>query len=738
MLRAVHRLPGLIAALLIVVTTLSGAVLGLFPALEVARTPTRIGPALDVATLAERVLAAYPGVEEIRRAPSGQVTVFHFDAGRPGAVVIDPETGTGVAAHEPSAVRRWVTKLHRSLFLGDAGRLVAAGTAGALLLLSVSGLALTARRLGGWRRFFSRPRGPRAGRFHVQVARASVAGLMLSSITALVMSASTFELLPRERAPAFAGSAATVSGGTGATPAEMALLRDTPADRLRVLSFPYRDDPTDVFVLRTDRGEGYLDQGTGAVLAWSDAGFWQRLTDTVHALHTGEGVAWLGLILGLMALGAPVMAGSGAILWGQARRMRPRITANVAAGQADTILLVGSEGGSTWGFAATLHEALTRAGHRVHAAPMAQFAPHRHGRALRVIVLAATYGEGDAPASARGFLDRLAGLPGAPRMPLAVLGFGDRSFPDFCAYAQEVSRRAAECGWETLLPMATIDRQSPQEFARWGRELGRVLGHPLELSHRPARVRGHALTLVSRRDYGSGTQTPAAILRFALPKAGVLARLRGRGFGRFAAGDLLGILPEGSPVARFYSLASSRGDGFVEICVSRHPGGLCSGQLLALELGDSVQGFVRRNPGFRPARSRRPVILIGAGTGVGPLAGFARANRARRPMHLYLGARHPDSDLFYQSELALWRGDGRLASVTHAFSRSRTPGYVQDALRRDGERLARLIGEGAQVLVCGGRDMATGVADALSEILAPQGLTPAMLKARGRYVEDTY
>ncbi len=34
--------------------------------------------------------------------------------------------------------------------------------------------------------------------------------------------------------------------------------------------------------------------------------------------------------------------------------------------------------------------------------------------------------------------------------------------------------------------------------------------------------------------------------------------------------------------------------------------------------------------------------------------------------------------------------------------------------------------------------MAAGVADALAEILAPTGLTPAVLKTEGRYVEDVY
>ena len=52
--------------------------------------------------------------------------------------------------------------------------------------------------------------------------------------------------------------------------------------------------------------------------------------------------------------------------------------------------------------------------------------------------------------------------------------------------------------------------------------------------------------------------------------------------------------------------------------------------------------------------------------------------------------------------------------------------------------MAEAIRNGARVMVCGGRDMAQGVARALEDILAPMGLTPAMLKAGGRYVEDVY
>jgi sulfite reductase (NADPH) flavoprotein alpha-component len=286
--------------------------------------------------------------------------------------------------------------------------------------------------------------------------------------------------------------------------------------------------------------------------------------------------------------------------------------------------------------------------------------------------------------------------------------------------------------------MDRVDRQSPQDFARWGRALGEAIGLTLELDHQPARPAADTLTLISRRDYGEAVQAPTAILRFALPKASVWARLTGRGFARFQAGDLIGILPQGSPLPRLYSLASGSRDGFVEIVVKKHPGGLCSGQLLALEPGDPVQAFVRRNPGFHAGRGRAPLILIGAGTGIGPLAGIIRANTRRRPVHLFFGMRHPDSDFLYGADLGSWQAEGRLARLSTAVSRAARPHYVQDALRTEAAQVAEAIRNGAKVMVCGGRDMAQGVASTLEDILMPMGLTPAMLKAGGRYVEDVY
>ena len=625
MIRALHRWPGLLALALLTILSLSGAALSVFPAAErIAAPQSQAG--LTVAALASRIQAVYPGVEQVRRSPSGRITAYWFDQGAPGAAVIDPATGEGVASADPNQVERWLTNLHRSLFLGDGGRIAMAAGAAAMLILSLSGAALVARRAGGWRHWFARLRGPLAGRLHVEIARIAVVGLVLSSTTALWMTASTFDLLPD--GGTIPAAPAEVSGETGFALDQMPTLRQTPVAELRELSFPYPGDATDVFTLKTDRGTGYLDQGTGALLAWADLTGWERVSETIYMLHTGQGAATLGLVLGLMALGVPAMGATGVLVWLAGRRGRPRIRGNQPAGRAETILLVGSEGGSTWGFAATLHAALTQAGQSVHVGPMSGFAPERYARAERIILLAATYGDGAAPASAKGFLDRLSALDRAPDIPLAVLGFGDRSFPAYCAFAK--ARRGSGAGEGLARTHAARHDRPPVAagFRALGPRAWRGAWHFLELSHQPVLPQTETLTLVSRRDYGAEVQAPTAILRFALPRATLWQRLTGDGFARFTAGDLIGILPEGSAVPRLYSLASGRRDGFIEIVVRKHPGGLASGQLTALEPGDTVTAFLRRNPGFRSGPGSRAVDPDRRGNRYRATCGYRARQRA--------------------------------------------------------------------------------------------------------------
>ncbi|WP_075213937.1 PepSY domain-containing protein [Mongoliimonas terrestris] len=736
MFRTIHSIPGLVAALLVALMAATGAVLSVNPVLERLEASVPARGEVTVADLAARVQVTLPGVERIERKPSGLVVATWFDPDRPGMATIDPCTGAVVGPYAPSAFTLWVTNLHRKLLADDTGRAVVGFGAAAMLVLVLSGTAMLAQRLGGWRRLFGPIRGTASQRIHGELGRAAAGGLLLSAATGLLLSLSTFEILP-DGSPAEAPTA-EASAGPALAVHELAALKAVDLRDLRDLSFPYPDDPTDVFTLTTASGAATVDPATGAVLTTAKNGAWQAATQWIYALHTGEGLWWLALVLGAGSAMVPVMTATGLVIWVARRRARPRIPTNVGAQSADTVILVGSEGNTTWGFAGTLHAALTAAGHKVHTGAMNDIAVYR--RADRLIVLTATYGNGEAPASARHFLDRLGRLPAAPAPAFAVLGFGDRGFGHYCAFAAAVDEALGRTSAARLLALGRIDRQSAQSFAQWGVELGAGLGIDLALAHVPVRPKTCRFRLDSREDYGLAVDAPTAVLRFAPaePRPTLHGYLFGARLPRFEAGDLVGILAPGSDVARFYSLASQTRDGMLEICVRRHPGGLCSRFLTDLPIRGEIDAFVRANPGFRPAEGTAPVILIGAGTGIGPLAGFIRHNDSRRPMHLWFGARNPASDFLYGRDLQRWIVEGRLSGLHTAFSRVADRAHVQDRLAADAETVRALMAKGAQVMVCGGRDMAAGVADAIGQALRPLGLTVEALKQEGRYVEDVY
>ena len=740
-MRKLHSLLGLWVAVLAVVLALSGAILSLDPALERQSNTLAANGQTSVAVLAGRVAQHYPGVEQIQRTPSGSVIVYYRRDGQTGVDHVDPQTGQGIAPHTGSPLPRWMKKLHRSWLLDTPGRVVSGLTALAMLVLSVTGTVLLVRRVGGWRHLADPLRGNLVQRWHTQVGRVVVLGLLLSALTGVYLSAATFALVPdgMQDDPDFPSA---VSGGPAAPVTALPALVATDLNHLRELVYPNPGDLSDVFSLATDQGEGYVDQSTGELLSYLPHGGFRQTYELIYQLHTGEGLWWLGLLLGVCALSVPVLSATGALTWWDRRQSMPRIVDNSTAHAADTVILVGSENNSTWGFANTLHEALHKTGLRVHTAAMNQLATE-YPQAERFFILTATYGDGDAPSSANQFLARLGQLKSPSKATFAVLGFGDRQFPQFCKFAYDVEAALLAKGWQRLMDIDTIDRQSGQAFTRWGNAVGPLIGQDLNLVHTPKRPRTDAFTLTERDDYGEAVQAPTSILRFAAVPAqglkGSLARLfGGAGLPHFEVGDLLGVVPPGSAIPRFYSLASKSGDGFLEICVRKLPGGLCSEFLHGLQLGGRMEGFIQLHPDFRPVAGKAPVILIGAGTGIGPLAGFIRNNTGQHPMYLYWGGRDPASDFLYKPELDTYLADGRLTGLHAAFSRVKEGAHVQDRVLEDAEQLRQLLEQGGQVLVCGGRAMAKNIAQALDEVLVPLNLSVATLKAQGRYREDVF
>ncbi len=168
--------------------------------------------------------------------------------------------------------------------------------------------------------------------------------------------------------------------------------------------------------------------------------------------------------------------------------------------------------------------------------------------------------------------------------------------------------------------------------------------------------------------------------------------------------------------------------------------------------GDGVRIYVKPNRHFRlPADPARPIVMIGAGTGVAPYRGFV-AERAEvgaaGKSWLFFGERNYTNDFLYQTEWQDHLASGALSRIDVAFSRDQPEKiYVQQRLWERRKELAGWIADGAHVYVCGDeKGMARDVNEMLARILADSAGQDAtaghaalkQLAKDGRYQRDVY
>lgn len=187
---------------------------------------------------------------------------------------------------------------------------------------------------------------------------------------------------------------------------------------------------------------------------------------------------------------------------------------------------------------------------------------------------------------------------------------------------------------------------------------------------------------------------------------------------------------------RLYSLASSAAaqDGAAHLTVSTvsyelHGSrrfGVTSGELSRIGDTASLPVYIKPNPHFRLPADDKPIIMIGAGTGVAPYRAFLQERELRGATGrawLFFGERNFRSDFLYQVEWQTFLANGTLTRMDVAFSRDRGGKvYVQHRLRERARELYTWLEDGAHLYVCGDANgMAPDVDGALLDIIAAEG-----------------
>ncbi|MDY0884793.1 assimilatory sulfite reductase (NADPH) flavoprotein subunit [Dongia soli] len=275
----------------------------------------------------------------------------------------------------------------------------------------------------------------------------------------------------------------------------------------------------------------------------------------------------------------------------------------------------------------------------------------------------------------------------------------------------------------------------------------RFLDHWAKLSAAAELARLQAVDQTEERNaFLRGHQIIDIIRRFPVP---------GLDAGEFVSG-LRPLQP------RLYSIASSLAaapeEAHLTVSVVRYDlngdrrSGVASGHLADRAEPEAVLPvYVHANPHFRLPQDDRPIIMIGAGTGVAPYRAFLQEREVLGnggPSWLVFGDRNFRSDFLYQAEWQRLMKDGVLTRMDVAFSRDRgVKKYVQHRLLEKAADIFAWLEEGANIYVCGdAANMAPDVHQTLATIIETQGnLSPGAaadylrgLQRDERYQRDVY
>jgi len=359
----------------------------------------------------------------------------------------------------------------------------------------------------------------------------------------------------------------------------------------------------------------------------------------------------------------------------------------------------------------------------------------------RLLVIASTTGEGDAPDSLSRFVRQSMAAPAdLGGLSYGLLALGDHTYTDFCGFGRALDGWLQRSGAEPLFDRVEVDDGDTGAVRHWQHQLGLLTGSTSQPDWTPPAY--DRWRLAGRRHLNPGSPGGEAWLLAFEPVDHTPS---------WAAGDIAEIgLPardgEPDPGSREYSVASLPADGRAEFIVRRmtRPDGapgLASGWLTGdLAVGDLVDMRIRTNRSFHGPAPETPLILIGNGTGLAGLRSHlkARPGQGHGGAWLLFGERTRAHDALLDDELQTARAAGLLTRLDRVFSRDAGDGrYVQSLIAEHTADLADWIDRGAAVYVCGSLEgMSKGVHEALEAALGADRLRD--LTETGRYRRDVY
>ncbi len=468
----------------------------------------------------------------------------------------------------------------------------------------------------------------------------------------------------------------------------------------------------------------------------------KRIMQGIYELHTGEWFGTPGLIINMLAsLLMPLFTITGFLLYFD-RRKKKRNSKSAASGvsnahtDADYWVVYATQTGTAEQLAWNTATILQSGGIKASVKNISALDRLTLESAKKILFLASTFGEGEAPDAARSFTKKLLKSSlSLSQLQFAILGLGDKRYSDYCAFAAQIEQWLSANGATPLFARIDVDNGNESSIHHWQQKIADLSGVTNVATWSAPDYENWAL---QKRQLLNDGSLGAPVYRVTLQP-------EKPGNTHWQAGDILEIKPYNNPEFphREYSIASLTTDGQLDLVVrqafnEKGELGLGSGWLTALaEEGGNILARIRTNPSFHAPQVDCPMIFIGAGTGIAGLRAHLHERYLKdlQQNWLIFGERQRGKDRLFASELDSWQTSGFLTGIDEVYSRD-GEGYVQDVLRAKQQQIGEWLDRGAAIYVCGSLAMGAGVQQILLEILGEVELQ--RLIESNRYRRDIY
>ena len=725
--RYAHLVLALLASLVLVLASLTGIVLAVDTASE--QTKPYSVENIDQITLDQflpELRKIYPEITTISVDHNQFVSVEAFDVeGNEIKGYIDPKTGEILGKLlEKNEFVNWNLALHRSLFLHNTGRFIIGFASFLFFLIAVSGTILLIKRQNGIKNFFSKVHSDSLSQyFHVVTGRIMLIPILIIALTATYLFLIRFEIIPTEKATSLSYTENPKLPKQSLS--DFPLFQEINLSEVSKIEFPFMDDdPEEFYILKLKNRELTINQFTGQIVEETKYPMTKIAEKLSFDLHTGQiHIIW-AIILAIASINILLFIYSGFAI--TIRRTRTKVKNKFKAKDCEFILLVGSENGTTFGFANQIHIQLQANGKKSYLADMNSFS--EFASAKQLIIFTSTYGLGEAPTNASKFEKLLNEFPQNQKIKYSVVGFGSKSYPDFCEYAKDVDVLLSKQNWtEKSLELYTVNDKSAEEFTNWVADWADL--NTIALSTAPSLYSEKLPKLKKLKVVDRAEITSDGITTFRITLKAPLSK--------FKSGDLLAIYPNSDSQERFYSIG--RVNNSIQLIVRLHTNGLGSEFLYALKNGEELKARIIRNPNFHFPKKASQVALISNGTGIAPFLGMLDENKRKLKTHLYCGFRTENELVDRYSEIAKKHiENGQLHSLHLALSREKSPRYVMDLIDRDKKLLLELLENKGVIMICGSLQMQKDVEMMLGYVCENNVEKFEAYKATGQILTDCY